>query len=61
MKMRILGARAGAVGYFGGRLVEAGADVTFPRMSRSSCERSAPDLKPFSAAGRRLVPSAAAR
>jgi 2-dehydropantoate 2-reductase len=58
LKMRILVVGAGATGgYFGGRLIEAGRDVTFLVRPRRAAELAASGLVIKSAAGNLTVPS----
>jgi 2-dehydropantoate 2-reductase len=56
--MRILVVGAGAIGgYFGGRLIEAGRDVTFLVRPRRAAELASAGLRIKSAAGNLTVPS----
>jgi len=56
--MRILVVGAGAIGgYFGGRLIEAGRDVTFLVRPRRAAELASAGLKIKSAAGNLTVPA----
>jgi 2-dehydropantoate 2-reductase len=56
--MRILVVGAGAIGgYFGGRLIEAGRDVTFLVRARRAAELASAGLTIKSAAGNLMVPS----